>query len=172
MGRALIQRQLELRMDRFPRLCLIPAWITPPGSDGTKVIKLPFAPLQQVDYITYLDANGAWLTLSGSPSQWMEDSGSEPGRIYPLDGTEWPETQAGIGVVRIAFTCGYPSVGSPDDDNAKRASLPAEALLWMQTRIATMYDKRDVLVMGNVAQVPRDFVDGLLDGLRVSNNFA
>lgn len=154
LGRALVERQLELRLDGFP----------------DDVIELPYPPLQSVQYIRYLDPSGAWQTLSGSPQEWHEDTGSEPGRIQPLSGASWPATQTGtIGAVQIGYTCGYAAAGSPLDPTA---SIPAAAKLWMQTRVSTMYDNRSQLVMGNIVKVPRDFVDGLLDGLSKNKNFA
>jgi hypothetical protein len=84
----------------------------------------------------------------------------------------WPSTKAVIGAVRIGYTCGYAPTASPQDAAALRANVPAAVKAWMHARLLTLFDKRDQLVMGQVVQVPRDFVDGLLDGLQVSNNFA
>lgn len=175
-GRACVRRQLELRLDSFP------PW--PPRGRSSfpfftsqcpqdLVIELPFPPLRSVDYVSYLDASGTLQTMSGSPSSWIEDTGSEPGRIQPLSGATWPATLNAIAAVRIGFTCGYAPVGSPEDDAALQAGIPALAKTWMQARLATFYDKRDQIVIGDrLEQVPRDFVDGLLDGLRINKNFA
>lgn len=178
MGRALIKRRLELRLDRFP----------PPGcmySSGvyntlgaeraiySEVIEIPFAPLISVDYVEYRDTSGAIQRMDGSPSSWIEDNPeNEPGRIQPLLGLNWPTASMSIGAVRVGYTCGYTPVGSPEDEEALRANIPALVKHWMKARVVTMFDKRDQLVVGGAVQVPRDFVDGLLDGLRVTKLFA
>lgn len=155
-GRAFVQRRMELRLDKFP---------------ADPVIELPFAPLISVEYVKYIDAAGTLQTLEGSPTNWIEDAGSEPGRIQPLHGTSWPNTQDVIAAVRIGFQCGYaPAAGSPTD---YASNIPARAKQWMQARLASFYENREHIVVGKVVnQPPRDFVDGLLDGLIVHKRFA
>lgn len=155
-GHAFVQRQLEMRLDSFP---------------DENIIELPFPPLQSVDYIKYIDGDGALQTLTGSPSLWIEDAASRPARIQTLDGGSWPATKTQIAAVRIGFTCGYaPSVGSPTDYGANVPNLVKQ---WMQLRIATFYDNRGSLFSGTrLEQPPRDYVDGLLDGLKVNLGFA
>lgn len=121
----------------------------------------------------YLDSAGAWQTLTGSPSEWHEDLLGEPGRIQPLDAQDWPGTYEVSAAVRIGYTCGYASVGSPDDDDAKRAGVPGLAKNWMQVRIASFFEHRETIITGTFVQTPpRDFIDGLLDGLIVRKRFA
>ena len=147
-GRALVSRSLELRMDAFP--------------GGAGAIELPHPPLSAVDYITYIDGDGAEQTLEGSPTQWQLDTVSEPGRVTPLHGESWPSTKGDtLGAVRVGFTCGYTSM----------QSVPATARLWMQARLATYYNLREQIIAG-VDSLPRDFVDGLLDELIVRKRFA
>lgn len=147
-GRAIAARQLEVVLDRLP--------------DGSTPIELPSPPLQSVSYIRYLDTGGVEQEMSGSPTQWIIDNASLPGRISPLFGANWPGTNDGIGNVRIGFTCGYPNV----------TAMPKKLRLWMQTRIATLNEHREQIDMSNLAKLPYDFVDGLLDGLRVLKMFA
>lgn len=158
-GRAFVQRTLELRLDQFP------------DGAGNQIIELPYAPLIGVSSVIYLDSNGALQTLSGSPSNWIEDTGSEPGRIQPLDAQSWPATQTAIGAVRIRYEAGYaPASGSPTD---YRANIPALVKQWMQVRISTFYEQREALITGGTLNVPpRDYVDGLLDGLKINLGFA
>ncbi len=145
-GRAFAQRTLELRLDAFP--------------DG--VIELPFPPLQSVTSISHIDSSGA-LQTSGSPTDFQEDLTSEPGRVAPLTGTAWPSTQEVLNAVRVRYVAGYATVNA----------IPKLARLWMQARISTFYEHREQLVVGGqLTSLPRDFVDGLLDGLRVTKNFA
>lgn len=155
-GRAFVQRRLEARYDAFP--------------DGDEIIALPYPPLYSVEYVDYVDANGTLQRLSGSPSQWLEDTGSAPGRIQPLFGTSWPATRDQAGAVRIGYTCGYaPGTGSPTD---YAANVPAAVKHWIFARISTWNERREHFDMANVRDLPRDYVDGLLDELRVRLDFA
>lgn len=158
-GRAFVQRQLEVAYDAFP--------------ENDAPIELPGAPLVSVEAIIYRDTNGENQTLSGgSPEDFIVDTTSHPGRISPLVGESWPNTQDRIGAVLVQFTCGYAFEGSPSDD-AQRAALPATLRNWMQVRIASFYDNRGSLIVGGqFQQPPRDFVDGLLDALIVRKRFA
>ena len=160
MGRALVTRKLELRLDDFPR-----------SSDRAgRVIEIPMPPLISIDYVQYLDANGALQTMDASPSTWLEDTGGQPGRIEPLAQLCWPDTQCTVGSVRIGFTCGYaPAAGSPTDYGS---NVPPVAKQWLQARISTWYDNRGHLDMERLAELPRDFVDGLLDGINANRGFA
>jgi uncharacterized phiE125 gp8 family phage protein len=153
-GRATVQRELELRLDEFP---------------NNEVIERPYPPLISVDYIEYLDAAGDAQRLEGSPTSWIEDLYSEPGRIRPLAGTSWPATYEAPGAVRIGFTCGYAPYGSPADYGY---NVPARMRQWMQARISTWFERREHLDLANVKDLPRDYVDGLLDGLKVNRGFA
>jgi uncharacterized phiE125 gp8 family phage protein len=156
-GRAFVQRQLEAVYDAFP------------VSGGE--IEIPCAPLISVDYIQYLDPDGNWQSITGSPESWRSDTVRQPGRIEPLD-PDWPATLDAIGAVKIGFTCGYAFTGSPQDD-AQRDALPSLVRQWMQARLGSFFDIRQSLVIaGQFQQPPRDFVDGLLDGLIVRKRFA
>ncbi len=157
-GRAFIQRDLELLMDELP--C------------SSEPIEMPFAPLISVSYIRYLDGGGAQQELSGSPSMFNVDTGSQPGRVTPLQGLSWPSTNGGPSNVRIGFRCGYPAVGSPEDEAGQQAGIPAKLKNWLALRISTFYEMRETIIVGGAVQeVPRDYVDGLLDGLTVRLGF-
>lgn len=159
-GRAFIERDAQLRLDDLP--------------SGNEPITLPWAPLQYVTYVRYKDINNAEQELSGSPDPIISDGGTgQPGRIAPLVGSNWPATNGAIGNVRIGFRCGYAPSGSPTDEAAYQAGLPGALKAWMAVRVSTFYEQREAIVVGDtVNQIPRDFVDGLLDGLRVDFGFA
>lgn len=153
-GRSAGRQSLELRIDRFPV--------------GACPIELPFPPVYSVEYVRYFDSNGSLQSYGeGSPTSWLEDFGSEPARIQPFYGSYWPATAPVIGAVKVGYTAGYASVGSPEV-----ACVPPAAKVWMRAVIATLYDKRDQLVMGNVVEIPHAFGVGLLDDLRVKQMFA
>lgn len=157
-GRAFIQRDAELLMDGLP---------------ASEFIELPLAPLQYVSYVRYRDSSGAEQELAGSPDAWLQDTKSTPGRVSPLYGASWPGTNCTVSNVRIGFRCGYAPVGSPDNEAAYQAGVPALLKMWMQVRVSTFYEQRESLVVGGIlTQTPRDYVDGLLDGLVVNRGFA
>lgn len=149
-GRAFVSRTLEMRMDGFPE-------------DGDP-IELPYTPLHSVSSIQYVDADGDLQSLEASPTDWQVDTVSEPGRVAPsTDDGLWPDTREDeLGAVRITFVAGYANVNA----------IPKKVRLWMQARIATLFEHREQIVTGSVAAIPKDFTDGLLDGLRVHTGFA
>ena len=157
-GRAFIERDLELRLDQFP---------------DDPIIELPQAPLQYVDSITYTDTSGEEHTLNGigSPVDFHIDVGSAPGRISPLYGASWPSSNGMPGSVRIRFRAGY-APGSPPDEDGHQEVMPNRIRQWMNARISTWFEHREHIDMATLKDLPRDFVDGLLDGLIVHRRFA
>lgn len=138
-------RVLELTMDSFP-------------SDA---IELPQGPVQSVTSISYLDGDGALQVLAGSPNEFVEDLYSVPARLSPLVG--WPSTKDTPNAVRVRYTAGY----------ATHNQIPRKLRLWMQLKIATLYENRETIVVnGQVQSLPRDLTDGLLDALRANRMFA
>ena len=125
-------------------------------------IELPRPPLIQVESVKYVDADGDVQTVD--PDIYQIDSYREPALIAPAYQQVWPAIVRGeFNAVRIRYTAGYLLAGSPRD-----GTLPAKALAWMRIRIASLYEHRESLVIGNiVANLPRDHVDGLLDSLCV-----
>ena len=74
-------------------------------------IELPWAPLQSVSEITYVDGDGATQTLSSSV--YTVDTDSEPGLIYPAYDQVWPSTRAVRKAVKVTYVAGY---GDDDTD--------------------------------------------------------
>jgi uncharacterized phiE125 gp8 family phage protein len=145
-GRSFAQQTLELSLDAFP-----------------DVIELPHSPVSSVTSITYIDGDGATQTLGGSPTEFQEDLYSEPARLVPLTGESWPTTADVLNAVRVRYVTGYANV----------TAIPNQVRLWIQTRISTLFEHREQLIVGGQVQaLPRDFVDGLLDGLRAKRMFA
>jgi uncharacterized phiE125 gp8 family phage protein len=152
-GRRFCDVELELQLDCFPR-----------------VIELPVAPLVSLDYLRYINLSGELTTLydaSGSPTVGAAgvldlDSVSEPARIQPFYGTSWPSIRADFNPVRVGFTAGYGTGGSPEN----LAAVPAELKLWLRARLATVFENREQIVVGtSVAELPRSIYDALLDPL-------
>ena len=147
-GRCFARRQLELRLEKFPL--------------QNRPIELPYPPLASVEYIRYVDSAGAEQELSGSPEAFQADTGSYPGRVFPLYSTDWPDALEQPGSVRIGYTAGA----------AQQSQQNKLVRLWMQARIGTAYEFREMVATSSVNALPRDFADGLLDELRVGSMLA
>lgn len=150
-GQAFVERTLELSLPCF-RYC----------------IELPWAPLLGVDSIAYTDTSETAQTVSSA--DYEVDIVSKPGRVRPISTSAWPSIGTRFNPVRIQYRAGYRPVGSPIDltDNSY---LPGQLRIWMQARIATLYDQREQLVsgLGGIVAIPRDFADGLLDSLVIGS---
>lgn len=148
--RAFARRTFELRLDAFP--------------EDDEPIYLPRPPLVSVESVTYASSDGD-VVLTGSPAEFLVDLGGDenPGRISPLSGASWPTAEAQPAAARIRYTAGY----------ATASAMPKLARLWMQARVSTWFEVREMIVIGTIVNdLPRDFVDGLLDNLRARNFFA
>lgn len=150
-GRAFVAQTQELTLDEFP-------------SCGE--IEIPNPPLQLVEWVKYVDADGVVQTVNDS--LYQVDPYAEPGKIKPAYGEVWPSTRSGeYNAVQVRFTCGYPEIGSPTGVDPTN-NVPEGIKHWMKVRVAQLYEHREAIVTGTiVAQIPRDFVDGLLDPYRV-----
>lgn len=146
-GRAFVQRELQL---------ILPCWQTR--------IELPFPPLVSVESVTYFDTDGVVQTLS--TSLYDVHDWREPAVIVPAFQEVWPSTRAVDDAVRINYIAGYPPAGSPED---YAAGLPENLKLWMQARIATLFNQRDQLTPSNMTAIPYNFADGLLDDLVIGS---
>lgn len=153
-GRRFVDTDLELVLDRWP---------------GSRAIEFPVAPILDVDYVRYLDTSGVLQTFydAGSPSVGAAmvdiDTQSQPGRIQPAWGQYWPSLRGGdFNAVRIGFSAGYGTGGSPEDLSV----IPAELKLWVRARLATVWEHRETLIVGSVVnELPRSTYDALLDPL-------
>ena len=113
-------------------------------------------PLQSVSSITYLDSNGDSQTLASN--QYVVDSKSIPARITPAYGVTWPSTYDQTNAVTIQFIAGY----------GLAASVPECIKQWIKIQVTHYFDNRAPVVVGSsVAEIPRTYVDGLLDSERV-----
>ena len=138
--RAFITQTWELVLDGFP----------------TGGIVLPMPPLQSVASIKYIDTDGAQQTLDAL--LYAVDTDSEPGLVVPAYGESWPSTRDEVNAVRVRYVAGYGAA----------ADVPAAIKTWIKMRAGTLYDNPQALVVGQtVMNVPRDFIDGLLDAYRV-----
>jgi len=152
--RAFIQRTLKLSIDNWPT----------DSQYGLK-IDLPFPPVASVTTFKYYDTDGVLQTLA--TDQYDLHTEQEPAFIVPAHQVTWPTIRLRPDAIQITFVAGY-APGSPPDEQGSQETLPAQVRLWMQTKLATLYENREQVIVGTiVSKVPRDFTDALLDSLIV-----
>lgn len=152
--RAFISRQYRLNLESYPS-----------SNRYGWCIELPFPPLISVDSVKTIDTDGALQTMSTTLYEVHDEA--EPAFIIPKYQQVWPVTRLRPDAVQVTFTAGYAS-GSPTDEAAAQEVLPANLRLWMQSKLATLFEQREQLIIGTiVAKVPRDYADALLDPLIV-----
>lgn len=124
--------------------------------DSFDVARKPLAaPLQLVESIKYLDAQGNQQTLPAT--EYRVDTDSEPGTVVPAYGKSWPATYPVPSAVRIRYICGY---GGADD-------VPVAIKRWILVVVSTLYNQRESISAGQVASLPARTIDRLLDPCRL-----
>jgi uncharacterized phiE125 gp8 family phage protein len=152
--RAFVTRSVEARLDAFPDPPIDYATSLGRFAPPTAPIALLYPPLQSVESISYVDADGVTQTLD--PADYVVTPGT-PGTIAPAPGKAWPTAIDRPGAVTIAFTAGF---------GADATAVPEVAKLVVKILVAHWYDRREPIVTGTiVAQVPH-MVDALSDSLR------
>lgn len=118
-------------------------------------ICLPRAPVQSIDEITYVDADGVTQTLATSEYQF--DLGAEPVYIRPAYNKNWPAVRNQIAAITVDFTAGY----------GEAADVPAQMRHAMLIIAADSFENREETVVGTgVAKMPHA-ADSLLSWDRV-----
>lgn len=156
-GRVFVQRTFQL---------VLPAYqvVRYSGYARTGIV-LPYPPLVSVESITYTDTDGAEQTLA--TTEYDVHTWREPGVVVEGWNVTWPSHRGEIDAIRVNFTAGY-GLGSPPDEAAYQEGIPSQLKLWMQARIATLYEQREQIITGTITEkIPRDFADGLLDSIVV-----
>ncbi len=151
-GRAFVERTLQLNLPCF-----------------YSCVELPWAPLQYVQSVKYSDSDNAEQTVTAT--DYEVDTVRAPGRIRAVyGGNGWPATGTYFNAVRIRYRAGYAPAGSPTDytDNSY---LPPELRMWMQARIATLYENREQIILNNQVEIPRGWQDGVLDPLVIGTRW-
>jgi uncharacterized phiE125 gp8 family phage protein len=97
-GRAFVRQSLRLAADGWP-------------AGTTTTLFIPRPPLLTVATVRYHDEAGVLQTLS--PSAYIVDAASDPGRIVLVPDGQWPATQSRrAGAVEVDYDAGY---GDPAD---------------------------------------------------------
>lgn len=121
---------------------------------STGFIELPRPPLSTSGLsITYVQDTTAGTTTTIGSTVFTIDTDSEPGRVYPAYGNEWP---SGVRDQRNAVTVQYVSGYST-------TTIPESITTWIKMRVADFYENREALSEEQMRRLPRDYVNGLLD---------
>ena len=147
----------RLVLDAFPGPLLMYAGSGSSFSLPAHAILLAKCPVQSVVSVEYLDMNGTTQVLPAS--DYVLDAACEPARLSPVFGKTWPPTLPQIGAVTVTFDAGYGSA----------SEVPEGLKSWIKLRVGSLYGHREemaVLSRGRIDPLP--FVDGLLDGFKVS----
>ncbi len=156
-GRQLITARWKLVLDAFPGPPLMQS--SPGASFGLPghAILLAKCPVQEVVRIEYLDMNGTTQVMPAS--DYVLDTACEPARLTPVFGKTWPPTLPQMGAVSVSFDAGYGAA----------SEVPEGLKSWIKLRVGSLYghlEEMSVLSRGRIDPLP--FVDGLLDGFKVS----
>ncbi|MDE2441879.1 MAG: head-tail connector protein [Betaproteobacteria bacterium] len=120
--RAFVSQQWKMTGDRFPSPMagrLTEYWLgqqwglagmggistfLPTGKTGYEIV-IPISTLLSVESIKYTDPGGVLQTMNAA--DYKVDTMSEPARIVPAFGKNWPTTRQEISAVEVNFTVGY-----------------------------------------------------------------
>jgi uncharacterized phiE125 gp8 family phage protein len=134
--RSWVRRTLELRMDCFP-----------------SVILLPRGPVSSVTSVKYTDSGGSEATMAAA--DYQVDLYGTPPRIVPQLGVTWPMTKNGaLNGVLIEYVAGYaPGEASPTDH---AENVPQAVKAAMKLMLSHWYENRQAVVVANVqaAELP------------------
>ena len=136
-GRALINQVWELILEDWP--C-------------DDIILLPLAPVSAVASVKHYDASNVQQTVSSADYQTA--LADHRPRILPASTAVWPIVYDRVDAIAVRFTAGY---------GAAASAVPAALKQWMLIAIGTLYCQREATANGQSSEVPRSFVDGLLD---------
>ena len=156
-GRQLITARWKLVLDAFPGPSLMQSATGASFSLPGHAILLAKCPVQSAVSIEYLDMNGTTQVMPSS--DYVLDAACEPARLTPAFGKTWPPTLPQMGAVSVTFDAGYGTA----------SAVPEGLKSWIKLRVGSLYGHREemsVLSRGRIDPLP--FVDGLLDGFKVS----
>lgn len=123
-NRILCDSVWELRLDAFPE-------------NGGRIVGIK-SPLIAVNSIKYVDTSGVLQTLSSSAYQ--VDLFSEPPRVVPAYGYQWPATRDELNAVRVEFQAGYETAGD----------IPDTIIALVSSIAATLERFRELVITGTI----------------------
>jgi hypothetical protein len=129
-GRAIAQRTFCMVLDGFPYNYADSAfWIAQDCRAGLfsreRQIKLPGPPVMSVDGIVVVKSDGTTETLE-QDTDFILDRISEPARVTPMPGSDWPASLYVANAVKINFTAGYDVDPAAVDEATIAANPPSQ----------------------------------------------
>jgi uncharacterized phiE125 gp8 family phage protein len=119
---------------------------------GEYSLTLPWSPAQSITSIVYTDQNGVEQTWAST--EYRLDSISAPARVVLGYGKSFPSPREQSNAIRVRYVAGY---------GDRPEAVPEAIRRWIAMRVATATEYREALSDRGAAEVPRPFVDGLLD---------
>ncbi len=128
LNRALCTQTLELTLNGFPR-----------------VIVLPLSPLISVTSVQYIDSNGATQTFSSANYRVLNAAiPTEKGRIELAYGEVWPTVRNIEQNVTVTYQAGF----------GARNAVPDHIRSLIKVMVKEMYDGREPLIEGGLMRNP------------------
>lgn len=129
--RVMVNTDFTLYLDEFP-------------GAGAGSIELPFAPIDEVTEVRYVDTAGV-TQIASSALYTLDPSPSRP-FVHLTYNSSWPSTHAVHNAVEVDFTAGYGHAGDHVPNGLRQAVL----LL-----VASWYENREAVITGTiVTKVP------------------
>lgn len=117
-------------------------------------IQLLRGPVVSITSVKFDDENGDEQTLASS-DYTLDTNGGMLAYVVPAYGKAWPATRQQINAVRVTFVAGF---------GADETAVPEDLRHWIAMRVATLYENREMTVVGNgLSMVSVPFADALLD---------
>jgi uncharacterized phiE125 gp8 family phage protein len=140
LGLALITQSWRLLLDRWP---------------AEKDLELPLRPLQSIDEVRVLSADGDPTIIAAG--NYLADSASVPPRLVRT-GVIWPQPGQAANGIEIDFTAGYGDAAS---------DVPAPIRQAVLLLIAHWYERREPIAIGSPETAVPAAIAQLLDPYRV-----
>lgn len=152
----LIAAARRMAEERLARRLITQTWIAYFDDFADELLLSGLSPVASITDVKYLAAaDGALTVLDPSVYQLIKTA---PAKLVEAYDQTWPDARCVPEAVRVTAVCGYGAA----------AAVPEPIVQWMLIAIGTMYKHAEGIVTGTiVAEVPRNFVDGLLDPYRV-----
>lgn len=155
MRRTILDTTYKVVLDGFPSY--------------SATIELPYPPLSTVSSnVTVnfiMDTTIVDDTTQVDSTAYRVDYDTEPARIYPVYGNEWPSCVVSSADrkdgVWVQYHAGY----------INRSRVPDPIKLWIKMKVASMYENRQPGFEGKFysqhQELPHEYFDGLLDPYRI-----
>lgn len=143
----LIKAAREHAEGYLKRVLITQVWQWKRDGFGHHALELPLSAAQSVDSIQYVDSAG--VTQTWAAANYQVDLDSEPGRVSPAFGYQWPLPDTRFNAVIITFTVGYGAAGS---------SVPAPIKQALLLHIGHMHERREQTISGTIiAEIPMGY---------------